>query len=112
LIKSADVGLAPYRKGVFTNGIVPTKLMEYAALKMPAIAARTSAIEAYFRDTMVEFFTPGDADDLARCILILYQDQARLAELVQGAATFNQRYNWEKLGSEYVHLIDRLNAPK
>jgi glycosyltransferase involved in cell wall biosynthesis len=112
LIRSAHVGLAPYRTDVFTDGIVPTKLMEYAALGLPAIAARTSAIQAYFSDTMVEFFTPGDADDLARSILKLHQDRAYLAHLTCGAEQFNQRYNWEKLSDEYVALIERLRPSR
>lgn len=109
-ISAADIGLAPYRGDVFSDGIVPTKLMEYAALGMPAIAARTKAIEAYFKDTMVEFFTPGDADDLAHCILSLHSDRERLKQLAQGAETFNQRYNWKKLGAEYVALVERLGS--
>jgi glycosyltransferase involved in cell wall biosynthesis len=109
-IRAADIGLAPYRTDVFTDGIVPTKLMEYAALGMPAIAARTTAIKTYFEDTMVEFFTPGDADDLARCILRLYSDRKRLAQLVQGADKFNQRYNWAKLAGEYVALVEQLGS--
>lgn len=112
LIRSADIGLAPYRTDVFTDGIVPTKLMEYAALGMPAIAARTTAIQTYFEDTMVEFFTPGDADDLARCILRLHSDRKRLARLAQGAHKFNQRYNWAKLAGEYVALVERLGSQK
>ncbi len=110
LIRSADVGLAPYRRDVFTDGIVPTKLMEYAALGMPAIAARTPAIETYFEDTMVEFFTPGDADDLARCILRLNSDREHLSQLAQGAEKFNQRYNWAKLAGDYVDLVERLGS--
>jgi glycosyltransferase involved in cell wall biosynthesis len=110
LIRSADVGLVPYRTDVFTDGIVPTKLMEYAALGMPAIASRTTAIETYFKGTMVELFTPGDADDLARCILKLHSDWKRLAQLAQGAEKFNQRYNWEKIGAEYVALVERLGS--
>jgi glycosyltransferase involved in cell wall biosynthesis len=110
LIRSADVGLAPYRDDVFTDGIVPTKLMEYAALGMPAIAARTTAIQTYFEDTMVEFFTPGDVDDLARCILKLHTDRNRLAQLARGADKFNQRYNWPKLAKEYVSLVERLGG--
>ena len=110
LIRSADVGLVPYRRDVFTDGIVPTKLMEYAALGMPAIAARTTAIETYFEDTMVEFFAPGDIDDLARCILGLYSDPERLAELARGADRFNQRYNWAELADEYVTLVDWLGS--
>jgi glycosyltransferase involved in cell wall biosynthesis len=109
LISRADLGIVPYRDGVFTGGILPTKLMEYAALGLPAIAARTAAIEAYFNDTMVEFFEPGDADDLARCIRTLYTNAERLAELAQGSKKFTQRYNWAKIGAEYVALVERLS---
>lgn len=110
LIGTADVGLAPYRPDIFMDEIVPTKLMEYAALGMPAIAARTSGIEAYFNETMVELFTPGDVDGLSQCILKLYQDQNRFAQLMAGALSFNQQYNWETLGNEYVRLIDRVGG--
>jgi glycosyltransferase involved in cell wall biosynthesis len=88
IIRTADVGIVPYRDDVFTDGLLPTKLMEYAALGLPAIAARTTAIKAYFRDTMVEFFEPGDVDDLVRCICMLYKNPERLAELAQGCKKF------------------------
>jgi glycosyltransferase involved in cell wall biosynthesis len=110
LIRKADAGIVPYRNDVFTDGLIPTKLMEYAALGLPAIAARTSAIETYFINTMVEFFEPGDADDLARCICMLHQDQERLAELAQGCIEFNQRYNWNTIGAEYIALVKRLSS--
>ena len=68
IIAAADLGIVPYRNDVFTDGLLPTKLMEYAAIGLPSVAARTTAIEHYFRGTMVEFFTPGDAEDLARVV--------------------------------------------
>jgi glycosyltransferase involved in cell wall biosynthesis len=108
VIRSADLGVVPYRNDVFTDGLLPTKLMEYAALGLPAIAARTTAIEAYFKDTMVGFFEPGDVDDLVRCIRMLYKNPERLAELAQGCQKFNQRYNWSKIGAEYVALVEHL----
>lgn len=110
LIRSADLAVVPYREGTFTGGILPTKLMEYAALGMPVIAAQTPAISAYFDDTMVQFFTPGDAEDLARCILTLHQDRARLEQLAQGIKTFNQRYNWGAVSAAYVDLVQRLGT--
>ena len=73
LIARADLGIVPYRDDVFTDGLLPTKLMEYAAMGVPCVAARTTAIEAYFLDTMVAFFTPGDADDLASRVRALYE---------------------------------------
>ena len=110
IIRAADVGIVPYRNDIFTDGLLPTKLMEYAALGLPAIAARTTAIEAYFKDTMVEFFEPGDVDDLARCIRMLYKNPERLADLAQGSRKFHQRYNWAKIGAEYVALVERLDS--
>jgi glycosyltransferase involved in cell wall biosynthesis len=110
VIRAADVGIVPYRNDVFTDGLLPTKLMEYAALGVPAIAARTTAIEVYFSDTMVEFFEPNDVDDLARCIRALYGNPQRLAELRDGCERFNQRYNWTRIGAEYVALVERLDT--
>jgi glycosyltransferase involved in cell wall biosynthesis len=110
IIRTAGVGIVPYRNDIFTDGLLPTKLMEYAALGLPAIAARTTAIESCFSDTMVEFFEPGDVDGLARCICKLYNNPERLAELAQGSEKFNQRYNWARIGAEYVALVKRLGS--
>ncbi len=43
--------------------------MEYTALGMPAIVARTPAIEAYFDNTMVEYFTSEAVNELAASAL-------------------------------------------
>jgi len=110
IIRTADVGIVPYRNDIFTDALLPTKLMEYAALGLPAIAARTTAIETYFGDTMAEFFEPGNIDDLAQCIRNLYESPERLAELAQGSQKFNERYNWSKIGADYVALVERLRT--
>jgi glycosyltransferase involved in cell wall biosynthesis len=108
LIRSCDLGVVPYQNDVFTDGLLPTKLMEYAALGMPAIASRTTAIQAYFSDANTEFFEPGDTADLARQIQNLYNHPSRLEELSQGCQKFNQRYNWQKVGAEYVALVEQV----
>jgi glycosyltransferase involved in cell wall biosynthesis len=108
LIAQADVGVVPYRRDIFTDGILPTKLMEYVALDIPVIAARTPAIDAYFDETMVEFFDPGDAEELARCILTLYENKEYREQLTMGAAKFKQRYNWTNISAQYVATVERL----
>ena len=111
-IGTADVGLVPYRRDIFTDGILPTKLMEYTALGIPAIAARTPAIEAYFDESMVQFFTAENVDELADCIQELYTNRQQLTVLAQNANKFNQQYNWTSVGAEYVRLIKRIGENK
>ena len=43
-----------------------------------------------FDDTEIEFFSPGDVDELADCIRHLYSDTARLSELVENTSEFNR----------------------
>jgi phosphatidylinositol alpha-1,6-mannosyltransferase len=104
-IAQADLALVPYRDGVFSGAILPTKLMEYAALHMPVIASRTTAISTYFDDSMVLYFDPGDPKGLARCILSLCRDRSRLQQLGDNIAKFNQRHNWAQQSASYVDLI-------
>lgn len=110
IISTANAGIVPYRNDAFTDGLLPTKLMEYAAMGLPAIAARTTAIEATFSGTMVELFEPGDVEDLVQCIRKLHNSPERLAELARGSDRFNQRYNWPKIGAEYAALVEQLRV--
>jgi glycosyltransferase involved in cell wall biosynthesis len=112
LIVAADVGVVPYRRDVFTDGILPTKLMEYAALGMPAIVARTPCIEAYFDETMVDYFTAEDIEDLARCIQSLYHNSAHLRDIAQNIQKFNECYSWTTHQNVYVNLIKELTLHK
>jgi len=109
LIRKAELGVVPYRSDLFTDGILPTKMMEYVALNIPVVAARTPAITAYFDETMVQFFTPGSVEELANCILSLHKDRAQLARLAENEKKFNQEYTWEKVARDYVALVDHLS---
>lgn len=108
IIRQANLGVVPYRNDVFTDSLLPTKLMEYAAMGLPAVAARTTAIEAYFKDTMVELFEPGDVNDLARCLRSLHGNPGRLLELARGCKRFNRAFNWRTEKQSYVALVRRL----
>lgn len=109
LIVCADLAVIPYRRDVFTDGILPTKLMEYAALGVPTIVARISAVTSYFDETMVELFTPGDLEDMTRRIEALYTDRDHLAVLAKNIQRFGEKHNWTVQSTRYVDLVDRLS---
>ncbi len=109
LIYQADVGIVPNHEDLFTGELLPTKLLEFAALGVPVIAARTRAISAYFDDRMATFFTPGDEHSLAAAIIDAYQHRGELAARAQELRRFTSRYNWSNMSRQYVELIDRLS---
>ncbi len=110
ILRCADVGVVPNRNDPFTDSLVPTKLLEYAAMEMPAIAARTRGIESYFDGEMVEFFEPDSAQDLAKAIRRLYRDPARRRALGETMAAFNRRHNWSEESERYVRFVDSFAA--
>lgn len=110
IIRYCDLGVVAYRNDIFTDGLLPTKLMEYAAMGIPAIAARTTSIQSYFDGSNVEFFEPGNLDDLVRCIIMLYKNPDRMIELANKSQNFNRRYNWPQISKEYVTLVNRLGG--
>jgi len=110
MIQQADLGIVPYRRDIFTDGILPTKLMEYVALGVPVLAADTPIIRQYFSETMVQYFQPGDANDLARNIQWLYQHRDRLAALAQNADQFNLQYSWNNIADNYAETLNRLSG--
>jgi glycosyltransferase involved in cell wall biosynthesis len=107
-IAGADVGVAPMRQDVFTDCGLPTKLLEYVALGLPAITSRTATTADYFDDDMVAFFTPGDAEDLARQLLHVYHNRAGALARAERAQRFTRAHNWTIERSVYLGLIDRL----
>ena len=110
-IASADIGVVPNRSNVFTDGILPTKLLEYVAMGVPVIVSETPGISAYFDPSMVRFVAPGDPRSLADAIIELAGDRDRRAALVAAADVFGKRFTWEEHSLEYIDMIGRLIDP-
>lgn len=108
----ADLGVVPYRNDIFTDSLLPTKLMEYALLGLPTIAARTTAISGYFDDSMVKFFQPDNLDDLANSIASMIDDPALREEYTRGIGRFNELHNWAQESADYAAIVDRLGAKR
>jgi glycosyltransferase involved in cell wall biosynthesis len=104
----ADVGVVPNRSNVFTEGILPTKLLEYVLVGIPAVVAETDGVRQYFDEDMVTYFQPGDALALAEGIRALWADRELRSSKVAHAKAFNLAYSWEEKAKEYVGLVSEL----
>ena len=113
LLAQADLAVVPNLKNPFTDYVLPTKLMEYAALGIPSVMARTLVVSQYFDEEMVAYFAPGDAEELARQIAALAHDPERRRAMARLAhLRFTQRYGWPQMRQSYYDLVDSLCRPK
>jgi glycosyltransferase involved in cell wall biosynthesis len=108
LLVKADVGLVPYRPSSATHLMLPVKLLDYATLGIPVIAARLRTVEYYFGDGAVELFEPGNVSDLARAIKLLYNNPDLRARLVERSRAALEALNWQNQRNEYYRAIDSL----
>jgi glycosyltransferase involved in cell wall biosynthesis len=108
LLVKSDVGLVPYRPSSATHLMLPVKLLDYATLKIPVIAARLRTVEYYFGDGAVELFEPGSVSDLARAIKLLYSNPELRERLVERAGRALDALNWKNQRNEYYRAIDSL----
>jgi glycosyltransferase involved in cell wall biosynthesis len=106
MIQGASVGIIPNRRDVATDYMLPVKLLEYVHLGIPVIAPRLLAIQYYFREDQVEYYEPGDVDELADCICRLYADPGKRAELARKSAEFARKFSWDTLKEELFKVVD------
>jgi glycosyltransferase involved in cell wall biosynthesis len=107
-VKHAHVAVDPKRDGIYAGETLSVKAMEYLALGIPLIVARTKAAVTYFPENAVQFFRPDDSDSLAEAILDLYRNPDRRHQLHLQADAFNQRYSWQKAKQTYWSLLSDL----
>ncbi len=112
LIAQADIGVVPNRIDVFTDGILPTKLMEYVTLGVPAVVSRSAATTAYFDDSMVRYVPPGDVDSLANAIRDLVNDPDGRQSLARHAQAFTEQHQWQREADRYVEIVERLASTR
>lgn len=104
-ISQATVGVVPNRSNIFTDGLLPTKLLEYVAMGTPVVASWTPTVAEYFDESMVEYFPAGDADALAAALARVWRSPDKRAALSAASDRFNAEHSWESVASGYVDLV-------
>lgn len=105
-VAAADIGVVANRSDPFTDLVVPTKLLEYAALGVPAVVARTPAVEAYFPPDAVRYVAPGDPASLAAALRALVVDSAERSRLAAAAGRALGPIAWPAMAARYVARVE------
>ena len=105
---SVDLGIVPKRAEGFGDEAFSTKIMEFMAMGVPVVAARTRVDELYFNDSLLEFFASGKAEDLAAHIEHLAHHPDRCAALRANASAFIEANSWEQKQHLYLDLVGHL----
>ncbi|RPH51722.1 MAG: glycosyltransferase, partial [Desulfobacteraceae bacterium] len=108
IMANADLGIIPKRNDPFGGEAFSTKILEFMSLGVPVIVAETKIDRFYFNDSILKFFKPDDANDLAQCMLSLRSDKTLRDRLRENAQKFVEDYNWTKRKQEYFSLVDSL----
>jgi len=107
LVSKCDVGISAHRDNAFTKLMFSTKVAEYLSLGLPVISARTYTMEHYFDDTVLFFFEPENAEDLASQIRLI-RERPDEVEARRSAAREKMRVlNWVEEKKKLVELVDQ-----
>ncbi len=105
-IARADIGIVAH----ILDLMLPHKVFEYLALGKPVVAAEHGHMIVHFSRDTVFFYTPGDEQSLARCVVDLYRHPEKRVLLSAHATLFYQKYcRWENIKQNYLKVYGELS---
>lgn len=108
VLQAADVGIVAQESSPYSNLVLTGKMFDYIHFRKPVLASRLKAVEAYFDDSSLRFFEPGDAESLADGILDLYHHPQKRRDLVVNSQSLYDQYRWEIQEHTYLSVYDKL----
>lgn len=92
----ADAGVIPMKASPYSHLIHTNKMYDYTLFGKPVIASRLHAVDEYFDDASVCFFTPDDPGSLADAMVRLASDPSMRASLAAKAMNLLEtEYGWD-----------------
>jgi glycosyltransferase involved in cell wall biosynthesis len=111
-ILRSDLCVVPNRRSSFTDGILPTKLLEYVAMGRPVVVTRTRVVEHYFREESLCYVPSEDPDALARAIQAFLEDPKPFWDRAENALLDYEPLRWERQAERLNRLVAGLLETK
>lgn len=111
-IERADLCIVPNRRSPFTDGILPTKLLEYVAMGRPVIVTRTDAVSRYFTDDALYYVPPDDPQALVGAIEAFMRDPVPFERRARNALAAYAPLSWTGQAKRLQNLVCELAGPR
>ena len=103
-----DVGIVANRVNAATELMLPSKLIDYVVLGIPAIVPTLKTIQYYFSPRMVSYFEPENVESIVATTVRVYKDNEGRKEQARNAKSFLDKYGWHNPENGLRGLYDGL----
>jgi len=110
LLAGADIGLVPSLAQPYLEYSLSTKLLEYAAMGVPAIVSDLATFRHHFTDAAMHFVPGSDPDAIARAVEARVDDPAGTVAMGREARRQVAAYDWEVQKARYLEIVGRMCA--
>jgi glycosyltransferase involved in cell wall biosynthesis len=107
LLEGAALGLVPYKDSSFMRLVESTKAYEYASLGIPVVGSDLPPLRAQLGDRGALYFTPGDAESLARAIKTAAENPEETLEIARRAQREVETCEWSHWQDRYMEAVTR-----
>jgi len=110
LISFTDIGIVLAESGIFSQSIMPVKLLEFIQLEIPVIATRTRSLEKNFTPEAINFIEYNNIYSFSQAVLKLYGNELLRNNFVSKAKSYLTIHNWKKEKIKYEKIITGLTG--
>ena len=107
-LSQCDAGILPIRRDVFLDFAFPNKLPEFIIAGKTVIVSRLKAIRHYFSEESLAYFEPNNPADLAKRMVLVYNDPPLRARLKAQASQEYVPIRWSVMKNRYLDLISQV----
>jgi glycosyltransferase involved in cell wall biosynthesis len=104
-VRQATLGIVPLLADGYGDLCVPNKVLELAAIGVPAVCSRLPAIEEHFPPDALAYFEPGDVGGLAAQVRRLLADPAAAGRQAARARDSMDALSWDTAAGRYLAAL-------
>jgi len=108
LLAAADLGIVSQKASDYSHLVHTNKMVDFWIFGLPVIHSRLRAVYEHYGEGPLEYYEPGDPQDLARAIRRVHDDPARRAQLVAKGRLALRENGWAVQRKVYLGVYEEL----